>query len=295
MQKKEKIELNNTIITHPDKLMFPQDDILKIDLVQYYALISEKILPYLEKRPEMIIRCPNGIAQGCFVQKNITHKLEGIHEFKYPRKHEPGKHTTFYIDNLPGLLNLINFGVIEIHAWNCRYPALKKPDQIIFDLDPDVGKTWKDVVDAAFLLKKQLEVWDVASWVKLTGGKGVHIIIPLKTQYTWDESYAWAKQVAQFFADKFPEKFTATMSKIKRENKIFIDYLRNSEGATAIAPYACRARPHAPIALPISWTALKKIPAANHFNLRNIKNYLSKHKKDPWSDFLSSAQKLPRI
>lgn len=292
---KNDIVLGRMTITHPDKIIFPKEDILKIDLIVYFSSVAARLLPLIEGRPLMVERCPNGLDQGCFIQKNLAHKMEGISEFAYPKKHEPGKHQTFYLENLTGLLNLINFNVIEIHTWACHYPDITHADQIIFDLDPDVEKTWKEVIEAGLLIKAQLEEWDIKSWVKLTGGKGLHVVIPIKPEYSWEESYQWSKQVALWFVEKYPDQFSAEMSKLKRKNNIFIDYFRNISGATAIAPYSVRARVGAPIAMPVSWSELEKIKAGNAFTVQNVQSYLKKHPKNPWADFLKSPQELKNI
>ena len=173
-------------------------------------------------------------------------------------------------------------------------PKLGCPDRIVFDFDPDEGLGWKEVVDAAKTMRDALEQLGLASFLKTTGGKGLHVVLPIRATLTWPDAKAFTKAVADFLVQTFPDRFIATLSKERRKGKIFIDFLRNAEGATAIAPYSVRAKKNAPVSMPIDWRELRTDVRFDHFNLRNAPARLKKQKVDPWKDFLATKQSLTK-
>lgn len=282
---------DNFELTHPEKIVFPENDIKKIDIARLYLAMNQWILPYIINRPLSLVRCPSGIQAQCFFQKHINIKDDhkSIFEKSYPNKDEP----FIYIKNVNGLLKLIQMNVLEIHVWGARADKPEKPDWIVFDLDPAPDVQWKKVIEAAFRVKEELEKIGLTSFVKTTGGKGLHVTIPFERRYSWEQVNAFSKLFAEFMASKYPKEYISIMSKQKRVGKIFIDYLRNHESATAIAPYSLRAREGAPIATPLHWDELTTKIKSNHFTLKNLLKRLASLENDPWQGFFEVKQKLP--
>ena len=198
------------------------------------------------------------------------------------------------VEDASGLVSLAQMGVLEIHPWGARSEDIEHPDTMVFDLDPDPEVPWSRVVAGARMLKAFLQEFELKSFVKTTGGKGLHVVIPLSVKNTWDEVKGFSKAVAEAIAQHDPKHFTSVMSLAKRKGKIFLDYLRNNRGSTAVAPYSTRARPFAPIALPISWEELDLKMKSSQFTLKNIDQHLKRQKKDPWRDFFKTKQSLPK-
>ncbi len=204
-----------------------------------------------------------------------------------------GKGTATYLTagSAAALVGLVQWGVIEMHPWGSRAPRLDRPDRLIFDFDPDATFEWKELVTAVGLLRALLEEMKLVGFLKTTGGKGLHVVLPIRPTLDWDDAKSFTRAVADFLVRTFPDRFTATMAKEKRKGKIFIDYLRNAAGATAIAPYAVRARANAPVATPIDWSELERDVRFDHFNLRNVPERL-RLRPDPWAKFLETRQTI---
>jgi len=192
------------------------------------------------------------------------------------------------------LVALVQWGVLELHPWGSRRPRLDRPDRLIFDFDPDEAVAWKDLVAGVELLRTLLGELDLEGFLKTTGGKGLHVIVPIRATLDWAQAKGFTRAVADFMVRTFADRFTATVSKAKRKDKILIDYLRNAEGATAIAPYGVRARENAPVSMPIAWEELKTDVRFDHFNLRNAEERLAKQKRDPWRDFTTTKQAITK-
>ena len=281
-------------ISNPDKLYFPEAGITKLEVAQYVDRIAPWILPHVARRPLSLVRCPDGWKQQCFYQKNadksVNAAVDRIDVFE-------GSSAATYMGahDATGLVALVQWGVLEMHPWGSRQPRLDRPDQLIFDFDPDEGLEWKELVTGVRLLRTLLEELDLQSFIKTTGGKGLHVVLPIRTTLDWAQAKGWTHAVADFMVSTFPDRFTATISKAKRTGKVLIDYLRNSEGATAIAPYAVRARANAPVSMPIAWDEIEGDDVRfDRFNLRNAEERLSKQKRDPWRDFLTTKQTITK-
>jgi len=186
----------------------------------------------------------------------------------------------------------LQWGVIELHPWGSRKPKLDRPDRLIFDFDPDADLPFSELVTAVTLLRTLLDEMKLTGFLKTTGGKGLHVVLPIRATLDWDEAKSFARSVAEFLVRTFPERFIATVSKAQRKGKIFIDYLRNSEGATAIAPYAVRARANAPVATPIDWRELAHDVRNDYFNVRNVPQRIATQARDPWADFFDVRQTI---
>jgi bifunctional non-homologous end joining protein LigD len=277
-------------ISSPDKILFKDEKLTKQDIADYYQKVAPKMLPYVKGRPLSLVRCPHGGEEKCFFQKHISGSIpESFHPLQITE--EKGEGTYITIDSPPGLKELVQLNAFEIHTWNSHEDYLS-PDQIVMDFDPGPGMTWKQVVAGAFELKEILEDLDLKSFVKLTGGKGVHVHIPLAPLYDWGQVKTFSQTIAQEMVSRHPELYVATMSKKLRKNKIFIDYLRNGYGATAVAPYSLRARAHSSVALPIDWSELKKIKSPDEFTLPRALRKIQARKKDPWEGMMKLKQKI---
>lgn len=277
-------------LSNAGKILYREDKISKQDLYDYYEEVSDYILPYISNRPLTLVRCPDTY-ESCFYQKHLNKGLTKLHAV--PVRNKRGETEQYiYLDNKDGLLNLVQMGVLEIHPWGSTIKHLECPDILIFDLDPAPDVEWKTVVEAAFEVKDQLEQYQLTSFVKTTGGKGLHIVIPIKPEYDWEEVKNFTRVFVEFLERKDPEKYISKMTKAKRKGKIFIDYLRNQHDATAIAPYSTRARIHAPVATPLYWDELSEHFEDTFFTLRTVLKRLSSLKNDPWEAFWTVVQSL---
>lgn len=280
-------------ISHPDKVLYPESGVTKGMVAEYYARMADAILTYAAGRPMSIVRCTSGITKACFFQRHNTIKGKDIHNVYLPDK--PKEAPYLMVDSATGLLSLAQMGAIEMHGWGSRAGALDKPDRIIFDLDPDPSLGWKHVVDAAFEVKSRLEALGLQSFVQTTGGKGLHVIAPIRRQYGWDVVKPFTKAIATQMEKDEPKRFVANMSKTKRKGRIFVDYLRNGETATAVMPYTLRARPGATVATPIAWEELKAGVTPSDFNLHTVPERLATQQEDPWEGFNKIRQSIRAI
>lgn len=277
-------------LTHPNKILYPEDKLTKQAIAEYYETIQEWILPYIINRPLTLVRCPRDYKQ-CFYQKHISQKIpEGLYEALIKEKN--GKEKYLYIKDYEGLQKLPQLGVLEIHPWGSQVGDIEYPDIITFDLDPAPKVAWKKVVQAAFTIKAILEEFKLKSFVKTTGGKGLHVIIPIKAEYEWSEIKNFSHTLVKYLVMNNSKEYIDKMAKSARKGKIFIDYLRNQRGATSIAPYSTRARIHAPVATPISWDELTNDIRDTFFTINTLPERLQKIKKDPWQDFFKLKQSL---
>jgi bifunctional non-homologous end joining protein LigD len=285
------VELSGVHLTHPDKVLYPEHEVTKRDLAIYYEQVADWILPHVVDRPLAIVRCPAGSGKPCFFQK---HPVEGASNHLRPVNVALGGAPEYHlaIDDVAGLISLVQMGVLEIHVWGSRIGHLEKPDQLIFDLDPDPSIEWTQVVDAARAVRGLLEDLGLAAFLKTTGGKGLHLVVPIEPRTDWSEAKAFCRSVAEIMVRAAPDHFIATMSKAARKGKIFIDYLRNGRGATSVAPYSTRAKPSATVSVPIAWDELSSALHSDHFTIANLPSRLSKLKQDPWADMSKTKQTI---
>ena len=280
----------NVKLTHPDRVLWPQGGFTKQALADYYALAWPFMAPHVVLRPLALLRCPAGIGEGCFFQK---HQLEGAdgHILKRPDPHD-GK-SLLGIADFDGLISLVQAGVLEIHPWGATFDDLEAPDRLIFDLDPGDGIEWPDLVRAARDVRARLSDDGLESFVKTTGGKGLHVVAPIAPRASWADAKAYCRDVAQAMAAAAPDRLTATVAKRERSGRIYVDYLRNARGATAVAAYSTRARPAAGVSTPLDWSELDAIGSGDHFTLHNIDRRLRTLRNDPWADMAKAKQTLP--
>src|SRR5450432_386848 len=271
-------------LSHPDKLYFPADKLTKRDLAEYYEKISAWMIPHLRDRPLSLVRCPDGWQGQCFYQKHADKSVSAaVDRLVVPEGNASA--TYMAAGSAAALVGLLQWGVIEIHPWGSRRPRLERPDQLVFDFDPDDGVGWPHLVSAVQVTRTLLTDIGLMGFLKTTGGKGLHIVVPIRPTIGWETAKAFTKAIAELLVSTFPDRFTATLSKAQRKNKIFIDYLRNGLGATAVAPYSIRAREHAPVATPIAWDELKKDVRFSYFNVGNVPPRMARLKNDPWASF----------
>lgn len=275
-------------LTHPDRVLFSARQETKLDLAHYYQAIEEWIMPHLIDRPLSLVRCPQGGEKECFFQKHFNESSSELVQ----QVTIPGNGIYMMANNLAALMGLVQMGVLELHTWGSRQSHLNQPDRITMDLDPDPALPWIKVVEGAQLVKFLLENIGLVSFVKTTGGKGLHVVTPIRPERDFSEIKAFAKSIAEHLAKTLPDHFVANMSKKKRTGKIFLDYLRNGVDATAIAAYSTRARADASISTPVGWDELSKDLHADSFNLGNILERLDKLKKDPWVDYPRTKQRV---
>lgn len=287
----EEREILTSELTNPDKVLYPKIKITKQELSDYYNATKKWIMPHLTGRPLALVRCPNGIGKSCFFQKHIDEESKGILRKKVDPKLKNTKEEVIYINSSYGLQQLVQLNTLEIHTRGCMIDKIDYPDQIVFDFDPGPDVSFDEVKEAALELKKTLDKLKLKSFVKVSGGKGLHVHVPILPEYNWEQVKGFSKSICDLMVNKYPEKFTTNMSKTKRRGKIFLDYLRNGYGATAIAPYSVRANKYAAVALPISWGEMKKNKNAHSYTLKNVPALLAK-RKDPWIEFSKLKQKI---
>jgi bifunctional non-homologous end joining protein LigD len=279
-------------ITNPGRVMDAVSGLTKGDVAAYYHEVAPLIVPQLAGRPLPVLRCPDGIAGSCFFHK---HWIRGLPDAvgKADIEEESGEDEPYMaIHDLEGLLALAQMGVVEFHPWGSRLDKLEQPDLLIFDLDPGEGMEWSAVVDAAHLVRSQIESLGLRTFAKLSGGKGVHIVLPILPELRWDKAKAFCEGFARAMAQQHPKLFTAELPKAKRKLKIFLDYLRNGRGATAVCAYSLRARPRMPVAMPVEWEEITEDVPPDKFDLRQALEYLRNRARDPWKDFGSIRQSL---
>lgn len=278
-------------ISHPDKLLFPEAKLSKLALARYYEAIGDWILPLLKDRPLSLVRCPDGWSNTCFFQKNADKSVhESVSRVKVPVG--GGTSTYFAVSSVAALVGLTQWGVIEFHPWGSRMPRPERPDMLIFDFDPDDDVAWEEIVKSAQEMRTLLRKMGFCGFLKTTGGKGLHVVVPIEPTLDWAQAKEFTRAIAEMFTRAFPDRFVATVSKAKRKGKIFIDYLRNQEGATAIGAYCIRARKNAPVSTPVAWTELGEDLRFDHFNVKTVPARLAKLKRDPWRDFEAKRAKV---
>jgi bifunctional non-homologous end joining protein LigD len=280
--KTDENRIADVAITNPDKALFPEIGLTKRDLCLYYEALAPLMLPHFGGRPLSLVRCPNGWDRKCFFQKHAKDTVPDWVE-RIEVQDSDGPADYMMANDVRSLVTLAQLGVIELHVWGSKAPKTEHPDRLIFDLDPDDGLAWEAVRQAALLMRKLLEDFGLRSFLKTTGGKGLHVVVPIAPSLDWETAKDFTRGCATILAHTFPDRFTTSVSKSARKGRIFIDYLRNAHGATAIGPYSVRARENAPIAVPIEWSALDGEDIRfDRFNVRNSAALLKR--SDPWRE-----------
>jgi len=278
-------------LTSADRVVYPDEGITKGDVAAYYAFVADRLLTHAADRPLSMVRCPAGQAGSCFFQKHPPVGMSSAVS-RIRVREKSGTDTYLTIHNVEGLLALVQFGALEIHLWGAKAEQIERPDRLVFDLDPGPSVGWKRVVAAALLLRDLLTELKLKSFVKTTGGKGLHVVVPIAPGPSWPEVKAFCRGIAETVSTARPREFLSTMSKADRKGRIFIDYLRNERGATSVAAYSTRAKPGAPISMPISWAELPTLKSAATFRLQNVERYLKSRGRDPWQTMERLSQRL---
>ncbi len=278
-------------VTSPDKVVWPDQGLTKADLVAYYESVADTVLKRLVDRPLTLVRCPSGADGKCFYQKHGNESVPDL----VPRVdigEEDDAEPYMYVDGLPSLIALVQLGVLEFHVWGSRRDRLRRPDRLVFDLDPDEGLSYGRVAAAAHTLRELFGDMGLESFPKTTGGKGLHVVVPITRRTDWDDAKEFAHSVARRMTADDPAGFTANLSKKKRKGRIFVDYLRNAWNATAIADYSTRARPGAPVAVPIRWDEVdRRAKKPPFFSIRDVPARLAED-PDPWPGFDDLRQSI---
>ncbi|MET0276721.1 MAG: DNA ligase D [Pseudorhodoplanes sp.] len=289
-------EIDGVRVTHPDKVLFKAQNVTKRELIEHYQSVAKWMLPHIVDRPISLVRCPGGSAGQCFYQK---HASDGFpDQFRsISIREKSGTDKYLYIQDERGLIAAVQVGVLELHLWGCHIDEVEKPDRMIFDFDPDEGLDFSHVKSAAKEMRTRLEGLGLESFPMVTGGKGVHVIVPLKRGHSWDEHRDFAEALARLMAQQEPDRFVANMSKAKRKGKIFVDYLRNQRGATAICPFSTRSRPGAYVAMPVSWEKLAKLDNAHPVAVGGAAKFMGRGnpKSEPWPGYFKLKQALPKL
>lgn len=300
---RERARVLDVLVSHPERVMDAASGLTKLDLVRYVGVAVGPMLPFVKKRPLMLVRCPGGTEAtavrpsarrrgkktSCFVQR---HDGRGLQTIGLGTSTLDGEEVIFATE--PKQLVLLGQNnTIEVHGWGSTLPTWERPDWIVLDLDPDEGLSFARVVDAAFELRDALRTLHLESWVKTTGGKGLHVVVPISRRYDWPTVRLVSEQIAVLMTRAAPGRYVASMAKAVRSGKIFIDYLRNAQGATAVLPYSPRARPGLTVATPVAWSDLRAVHPAE-LTIVSVPKLLARRRKDPWEDLLATKQTLPR-
>jgi len=277
-------------VTHPERVIDPDTGITKIELVRFYGLVGPLILEHLKGRPVSLVRAPSGVAGELFFQKHLEgREIPGVRQLD-PALH-PGHAPLLEVATVQGLISAAQLNVVEFHTWNAGKRTIARPDRMMFDLDPGEGVAWAQVQQAAELLRVLLNELGLVSFVKTSGGKGLHVVVPLRRLLDWDAVKDFSRAIALHLARTLPQIFVATSGPVNRVGRIFVDYLRNGFGATTASAWSARARPGLGVSVPIEWQEVAKIQGGAHWNVRNIHTRLDTG-NGPWKDYAKSAQSL---
>lgn len=277
------------VITHPDRVVYPALQLTKLDIARYFERVARLMLPHVAGRPLALVRCPDGTAGTCFFQKHWTGAWPAAIDSVRILQHDGTRRRHVVIRDRTGLVTLAQWGVIEIHPWGCRADDANRPDRIVFDLDPAPGTPWDLVLDGARRLRRMLAAAGLESWVKTSGGKGLHVEVPIARRVTWADTSRFARSIAERIERDDPRGFIARATKSARGGRVFIDWLRNSRAATSVAPWSPRARRRAGVSVPVPWSRLGRIGAGDQYTLATLRL----PGDDPWQALLTSRQSLP--
>lgn len=277
-------------VTHPERIVYLKTGTTKLNVFQYYQSVSDLMFPFVIDRPVSILRCQHTTSAGCYYQKHSEGRnLIGINS--KPIYYKGKKDSALNLKSAADILQLAQAGTIEFHSWEATFSHITNPDQIVFDLDPDSSILWGHTVDTALEIHEMLAKLGLKSFVKVTGGKGLHVQVPILPLYSWDAVKTFSKSLMKILIEKYPDQYTINMSKTRRKGRIFLDYFRNSYGATAVVPYSLRARERPSIALPIAWKDLKSSLSPDDFIYPDALRLIKK-RRDPWKEYWSIKQRI---
>jgi len=276
-------------ISHPDRLIYPGLGIAKIQLARYYEEIAKWIVPHVAGRPLTLVHCPAGLAAPCIYVKHAkAWGPSALRRVKIQEKTKVGEYLV--ADSIEAVVSLVQMGIVEIHTWNSTTEDIERPNRIVWDLDPGPEVTWKQVAKAAGLVRAMLETLGLTSWVKTTGGRGLHVVVPIKPARGVAECLEFSRDVSEAIARTDPQLYTTTFAKAGRERKILIDYLRNNRTNTSICAFSPRARAGATVSMPLAWSDLN--PSPERWTLTSVPRHLKRLRADPWAKYWNAAQEL---
>ena len=280
-------------ITHPKRVVWTEPEITKLELARFYDEIGEWLLPHVKDRPLTLVRCPDGVAGECFYQRHLLMARSPGH-LKTVRRAKSSKSAYIYADSMDAVISAVQNNAIEFHTWGATVPDIQHPDRITMDLDPGPGVTWADLVRGAELTRTLLDGLGLRSFLKTTGGKGLHVVAPIAPELGWDEVKEFTRLIAVLLRKAEPDRYIEKIARNRRDGKIFIDYLRNSETASAVAAYSARARPGARVSTPLAWDELGRTDLRAKFDVRTLPRRLAALGEDPWKDYWSTSQSITR-
>ncbi|CAD6552662.1 Multifunctional non-homologous end joining protein LigD [Paraburkholderia hiiakae] len=286
----DEAEVAGVRITHPERVIDAQSGLRKIDLVEYFEAISAWLLPHVRARPVALARAPTGVGGELFFQKHAK-ALQIPHATQHAGL-DPGHAPLLTLDSTEALVGAAQMDTIELHTWNALAASIEKPDRIVFDLDPDPSLAWERMLEAAQLTRELLDALGLRAWCKTSGGKGLHVVVPLTRHAGWEEAKGFARAVANHMAATLPDRFSAKMGAQNRTGRIFVDYLRNNRGASTAAAYAPRARPGLGVSVPVDWDELHTLTSGDQWNVANVRERLEALRADPWSDYGKARQRI---
>jgi bifunctional non-homologous end joining protein LigD len=279
-------------LSHLDKVLYPSDGLRKADIIAYYVAVASFMLPHVKNRPLTLLRVPNGVGTKGFFQKHANDSVPDA-VLRVPIEEEKSKREIYMaVKDVAGLVALVQLGVLEVHIWGCHAAHVESPDRLVFDIDPAEDVAWDRCVEAAMELRERLIDVGLKSFVQTTGGKGLHVVAPLSRPLSWEQHKAFSRALCERMAEEQPARYLTNMRKSLRKGKIFLDYLRNARGATAIAPYSTRARETATVAAPLTWDELAEGVKPNDFNVRSMVERISEIEEDPWKDYAGLKQSI---
>ena len=277
-------------ISNPDRVVDASTGLTKLALVRYYESVAERILPHLKDRPVSLVRAPEGIAGELFFQKHPETRMPGLREFDAALW--PGHSALLGVDSADALVAAAQMNTIEFHTWNSTAKRIDQPDRMIFDLDPGEGVTWAHVQEAAILTRAILTELALESWLKTSGGKGLHVVVPLAPKLDYDVVKRFSQAIVQHLAKTIPQRFVAKSGGANRIGKIFVDYLRNGHGQTTAAAFSARSRPGLGVSMPVAWEQLAQLRSGAQWTIQTAREYLSFEQVDPWADYWTKRQTL---
>jgi bifunctional non-homologous end joining protein LigD len=280
-------------VSNPDRVMYPKPRLTKLDVVRYYDRIAAAMMPHVEGRPLTLVRCGSGVDGDCtFMKHSKLWAPAALTRVKIAEKTKVGDYLV--IETPDALVSLAQMDILEIHTWNVRHRKVEYPDRIVLDLDPGPQVGWPAVVDAAKLVRSLLQTLDLASWIKTTGGRGLHVVVPLETRHVWTACLDFARAAAEALVRHDPQRFTTKFAKRGRERLILVDYMRNNRTNTSIAAFSTRARVGAPVSMPLSWEELTPALDPAAFTTLTAPERIARQRRDPWAAYFRARQRLSK-
>lgn len=279
-------------ISHPDRPIYPELGVSKLDLVRYFEEVGEWIVPHVRRRPLTLVHCPAGVGGACLYMKHAkAWGPSALRRVRIPEKTKIGEYLV--ADNVSAVVALAQMGIVEIHTWNSTDDDVERPNRIVWDFDPGPDVTWAQIARAAEVLRGVLTTLTLKSWIKTTGGRGIHVVVPITPKRDWSECLDFSRHVSEAIVRTNPALYTTAFKKLGREQKILIDYMRNNRTNTSVCAYSPRARPGAGISTPIDWSELDTPP--ERWTLSTIRQRLRRLRKDPWADYWSTKQQISKV